>query len=260
MLLMLILPERSHAQILSRGDLFGPGAPPPMIGVEAAFGKHAQQGTFSANCGCTFENGSGAGFMGAAFFELPINYEWAIGLKLGADWKNTLSTANVLEQAIVQGVVSGTLDTIAAMSLDRISAVSTTYFNVLPYAQYQFFRMGPFVQAGLQVGFLMSNHFTQQRELTQTSFTTISGGHIDNLRFQNGTVDATIDDTLISGVSGMRLGLVLSAGYNVQVSERSVFAPMVSYDFPLTAIRTTNASGWKIASLYASAELKFRLE
>src|SRR5438094_642147 len=65
----------SHAQILSHGDLFGPGAPPPMVGIELGVGKHTQQGTYLAACGCTFQNGSGAGFMGNLVFELPLDYD-----------------------------------------------------------------------------------------------------------------------------------------------------------------------------------------
>ncbi len=259
LLLALFLPNRSDAQILSRGDLFGPGAPPPMAGVEAGLGNHSQQGTFNASCNCAFENGTGSGLMAAAFFELPIDYQWAIGIKVGVDFKNSSSTVGLIESAVIQGSSGGTTDTVAGMHLNRISKVSMTYLNFLPYVQYQFFRMGPFVQVGLQVGMLMSNHFTQQRELTQTS-ALINGQTIPNLRFQNGTIDETIDDGPITDVSSLRLGLVLAAGYNIQVSERSVLAPMLTYDFPLTTIRSVNASGWKLGSLYASAELKFRLD
>jgi hypothetical protein len=53
---------------------------------------------------------------------------------------------------------------------------------------------------------------------------------------------------------------LLSAGYNIQVSERSVFSPLITYDFPLTATGNTGGSSWKIGSLYATAELKFRLD
>ncbi|MDP4200479.1 MAG: outer membrane beta-barrel protein [Bacteroidota bacterium] len=260
LLLALLSPQRIDAQILSRGDLFGPGAPPPFAGIEVALGKHAQQGTFDASCGCTFQNGDGTGFMGAAFFELPLDYSWAIGLKAGVDFKNTKSTFGITESAIIQsGTAGGAYDTVAQMPLNRIGTVSMTYLNLLPYVQFQFYRMGPFVQAGLQAGMLLSNHFTQQRELTQTSIV-VNGSPVTDLRFQNGTIDETLDDTTITDVSKLRLGLVLSAGYNVQVSERSVLSPLLTYDFPLTTVRTTNASGWKIGSLYASVELKFRLD
>src|SRR4051812_30058623 len=79
--------SNSQAQILSHGDLFGPGAPPPMIGIELGLGTHQQQGTYNAACGCTFANGSGEGFLGNLVFELPLDYEWALGAKAGIDFK-----------------------------------------------------------------------------------------------------------------------------------------------------------------------------
>src|SRR5438874_75832 len=99
LLLALIIPGSGHAQIISRGDLFGPGAPPPFVGVFAGLGKHAQQGTFNATCGCSFENGDGNGLLAGAFFELPIDYEWAVGLSVGYDGKHTASSVLKTETA-----------------------------------------------------------------------------------------------------------------------------------------------------------------
>jgi hypothetical protein len=131
---------------------------------------------------------------------------------------------------------------------------------IAPYAQYQFFRMGPFIQAGPAIDVLIGSDYNQNRELSQTQ-AVVNGHTANNLRFQNGTLTEPIElPQEIPGVSGLRLGLLLSAGYNIQVSERSVFSPLLTYDFPLTVITNTNASGWKIGSIYASAELKFRLD
>src|SRR5438876_12214079 len=91
-----------RAQILSRGDLFGPGAPPPMAGIEIALGQHTQQGTFQGNCNCTFDNGTGSGFLGRALFELPLDYEWAVGIMIGPDFKKFSGTTGINEQAIIQ--------------------------------------------------------------------------------------------------------------------------------------------------------------
>jgi hypothetical protein len=247
------------AQIISRGDLFGPGAPPPMFGVEIGLGKHSQQGSFQASCGCTFDQGDGNGILGDLFFELPIDYEWAVGLKAGYDHKHVTSNAVVSEVAVVQDA-AGNTDTAIFSDIGRTSSVTTKYIIVEPYAQYQFFRMGPFVQAGPSLGFLIGSSFEQDRVLN-TTHARVQGQDVQNLRFENGTTTEQINPPApIVGASGMRLGIVLSAGYNIQVSERSVFSPLISYDLPLTVISTTNATGWKIGSVYASALLKFRLD
>ena len=256
----ILSPVSADAQFLSHGDLFGPGAPPPMIGIEVGLGKHAQQGTFNANCFCTFQNGTGTGFMGSLVFEVPLDYEWAIGVKGGIDFKNTTSTTPVFDTVVISATGSQN-DTLPSLLINRIGDVKTTYLALSPYIQYQFFRMGPFVQAGPTFGFLMANHFTHTRQMTSTSV-----GSFSNLRFaSNGTEEETVQDDPITNVNSLRIGLLISAGYNISISERSVLSPLLSYDFPLTSLRSDasgveGSSGWKIGSLYASAVLKFKLD
>jgi hypothetical protein len=246
----------AHAQILSRGNLFGPGAPPPMVGVEIGFGQHAQQGTLDCNCGALFNGGTGTGLLGSLLFELPIDYEWAVGIKGGIDFKNFQTTTNLAENAIVELTNGDTAP--VNMVMTRIGKLKATYLDIAPYGQYQFFRMGPFVQAGLDIGILVSESLTQDRQLITTS-ATIGGQTANNLTFTNGTLEESVPQTS-TGFNSMRFGLLLSAGYNIQFSERSVFSPLLSYDFPLTATGNTNGSAWKIGSLYATAEIKFRLD
>ncbi|HEX5316798.1 MAG TPA: hypothetical protein VFX22_09110 [Candidatus Kapabacteria bacterium] len=249
----------AHAQILSRGNLFGPGAPPPMVGVEIGFGEHSQQGNLLCDCGANFTTGTGTGLLGSLLFELPLDYEWAVGIKGGIDFKNFSTNANELEDVIVVPPNTSQLDTVP-MYVNRTGKVTATYLGFTPYVQYQFFRMGPFVQGGVDVGFLVSNNLTQDRQLLQTSVTTQSGLTLNNLTFANGTTSESIQEGANKNVNTLRLGLLLSAGYNIQVSERSVLSPLLTYDFPLTATGNTSASNWKIGSLYATAEIKFRLD
>ena len=245
----------SAAQILSRGDLFGPGAPPPMVGVEIGFGSHSQQGTLDCNCGALFSGGNGTGLLGSILFELPLDYTWAVGMKGGIDFKNFKTTTTLPENVIVE-LPSGDTAPVT-MVMNRIGNLKTTYLDLTPYAQYQFFRMGPFLQAGLGIGLLMSSSLTQDRQLISTS-ATINGQTVNNLTFTNGTTQESVPQTS-TGFNGLRLGLLLSAGYNIQVSDRSIFSPLITYDLPLTASGNTGGSAWRIGSLYATAELKFRL-
>ena len=253
----------AHAQLISHGDLFGPGAPPPMVGIELGFGKHQQQGTFFAACGCTFQDGTGTGLVGSLVFELPLDYEWSIGLKAGIDFKNTSSTTAGLDSTVIANANPNGKDTSYAlgyMAVDRTGTVKTTYAVIAPYVQYQFFRMGPFVQVGPSIGFLIANHFNDLRTLPSTT-ASVGGTDYTDLRFQtSGTTEETAEDGAITDVSSLRIGLLISAGYNISVSERSVLSPLLTYDFPITPIRTSLASGWKIGSLYASAVLKFKLD
>ena len=251
----LLFTKPAEAQLLSRGNLFGPGAPPPMVGVEIGFGSHTQQGTLDCNCGAVFSGGTGTGVLGSILFELPLDYTWAVGIKGGIDFKNFKTTTSLPENVVVD-LPSGDTAPVT-MVMNRIGNLKTTYLDLTPYAQYQFFRMGPFLQAGLGVGFLMASSLTQDRQLTSTT-AIVNGQTVNNLTFTNGTTQESVPQTS-TGFNSLRLGLLLSAGYNIQVSDRSIFSPLITYDLPLTSSGSTGGSAWRIGSLYATAELKFRL-
>ena len=162
---------------------------------------------------------------------------------------------------IVEPLNSNQPDTVS-MNINRVGSIKATYLSFAPYVQYQFFRMGPFVQAGVDFGFLISNGITQNRQLIKNSVTLSDSLHtqLNNLTFTNGTTSEVFQSGTQTDVNKLRLGLLLSAGYNIALSEKSVFSPLLTYDFPLTATGNTALSNWRIGSLYASAVLKFRLD
>src|SRR6185503_10391029 len=108
--------------------------------------------------------------------------------------------------------------------------------------------------------FLVSNHFTHTRQLTTTQIE-IAGQTYSNLRFEKtGTREEEVESGDIPNVKGLRLGAQLTVGYDIGLSERSIVAPMFTYDLPLSTIRDDAATGWKIASLNFSAVLRFKLD
>jgi hypothetical protein len=248
----------ANAQIISHGDLFGPGAPPPQFGVELGLASHHQAGTYLAACDCEFVGGTGTGFIGNIFFELPLNYEWVIGLKAGINFMNTSSRTSIREQAFI--LYQGGSDSEGTVTFDRVGDIKTTYLTFTPFVKYQFFRLGPFVQAGLGVGLLMSNHFTHHRELTSSTATLDNGSVVNNLRFANGTMEETLEDGPITDVKSLRLGLQIGAGYDISVNDHAVIAPTFTYDLPLSTVRDTRSTGWKISSLYGTIALKYKLD
>jgi hypothetical protein len=254
--------ERAAAQIVSRGNLFGPGATPPTIGAEIGLSKHTQLGSFLAACNCEFSQGAGTGIIGNIIFELPLSYEWVIGLKTGVDFKNSQSVKTIAggENSIVRFARNDSV-AVNLLNYDRHGDVKTTYILAMPFVKYQFFRIGPFVQLGPSVEFLVGNHFTHTRKLSVTRVELPDGNVLENLRFEKtGTREEELENGDIANVNGIRLGLQLTAGYDISVSERSIIAPMFTYDFPLSTIRDDDASGWKIGSLNFSAALRFKLD
>jgi hypothetical protein len=251
----------AHSQILSRGDLFGPGAPPPMLGAELGFGSHKQMGVFMAACSCEFESGSGSGMLLNALFELPLDYDWVIGIKTGVDFKSTKSVTPKEEASVIRFPAAQDSLTTGTIRFNREGNVSATYLQIAPFVKYQFFRMGPFVQAGAGIGIMLGSNFTHHRVLTSSSATLSDGSQLRNIRFENGTDEETLEDGKIADALGTRISALLTAGYDIQVSERSVIAPMLTYEMPFSTIRENGnlANDWKISSLFFTVALKFKL-
>lgn len=259
--------ERSNAQLLSRGDLFGPGAPPAMIGVELGLGIHQQQGTYQAACNCEFNDGSMTGFLGGLLFELPINYEWTVGLGLKFDFKGLNNSTITQDTATLQDLSSDTI-TNGILYMHRIGEVRETFMTINPFIRYEFYRNGPFLQVGPGIGFVLSSSFKHQRELLSSTVQLLDnnqqpvGTPVSGVTFQNGTNSETLeDDKQIANINSLQLSVNAAIGYDIPVGENAVIAPMVTYSLPITTVRPDiQATGWKISSLYFSAGFKYKLE
>ncbi|MEI8133842.1 MAG: outer membrane beta-barrel protein [bacterium] len=268
-ILVCALASSAQAQIFDAGHLLGPGAPPPMIGVELGLGNHMQSGTFEASCGCEFASGKGSGFLGGLLFELPIDYEWTIGLGAKLDFKTTTSSTTVLDTATVtfnntSQVASG------SFRFERDGSVKETFLTLAPFLRYELGRNGPFIQAGPGIGFLIGSDFTHKRVITQNSIvlTYIDGSGtftVDNVRFQNGTKEETLQTGKIVSAGSTRISAIVTAGWNLSLSDNAVIAPMISYDLALSGVRPDAAgpdgsTGWKLSTLYFSVGLKYKLD
>lgn len=249
----------SHAQILSRGDLFGPGAMPPMLSLEAGFGQHVQAGTFDCQCGATFEGQSGNGFLANLMFELPLDYSWVLGIKGGIDFKNIKGSEIKVEQGVIRYAYANDSLTLENPTFDRTSKVDLTYLGVAPFIKYQFERLGPFVQLAPHFQFLVSSHLNHQRELLTTRFVDEQGQE-HPIVFNNGDQFETLEDYEVPFVKGMRISLQMTAGYDIELSETSLIAPMITYELPFTTVRDELASDWKINSFFGSVAIKFRMD
>lgn len=260
-----LLAAPGFAQILSRGDLFGPGALPPTAGVELGLGLHRQQGTFQAACNCTFADGTGQGFMGALTFNLPLDYEWSIGIKAGIDFKGFTTETLLIEPAILRYEINDAV-TAVRIRFRRNGDVSATYFTVAPAVKYQFFRGGPFVQLAPAFSFLLSSNFIQRRELTSTTAEVIDTntgaviGSVPDVYFDNGTREEILEEGKITNAKGLRIGILFTGGFDISVSDKAILSPMITYDFPISTIRDDRAENWKFSTLLLSVGLKYLLD
>jgi hypothetical protein len=253
----------ADAQLFSRGDLFGPGALPPMFSIEAGFGQHVQGGTFDCDCGVTFSGQSANGFLANLMYELPLDYSWVIGLKGGIDFKGLKGSQLKNEDLVVTFADRGDSLTIReGMSVERTDVVDLTYVGFTPFIKYQFSRVGPFVQMGPNIQFLVSSHILHRRELI-APYTIDRGkpGEPDlvPIKFNNGERFEILQDEELTTANGTRISLQVTGGWDFELSEHSLISPMITYELPFTTVRDDLADNWKITSLYGSVAMKFRL-
>lgn len=252
------------AQILSRGDFFGPGSLPPTVGVELGLGLHRQEGSFQAICDCNFTGGTGQGLLAALTFNLPLDYEWSVGLKAGIDFKGFKTETFLIENGILRYQVNDSPATVR-VKFRRNGDVSATYFTVAPAIKYQFLRGGPFIQAAAGISFLMSSTFIHKRELTSTTADLLDDNgnviaQVPDVTFETGTREETLEDGEITDAKGLRIGILLTGGYDIPVSDKAILSPMVTYDFPISTIRDDRAENWKFSTLLLSVGLKYLLD
>jgi hypothetical protein len=253
----------ADAQLFSRGDLFGPGALPPMFSIEGGFGQHVQSGTFDCDCGATFEGQSANGFLANLMYELPLDYSWVIGLKGGIDFKGLKGSQVKNETVVVTVAPKDDTLLIRNVNIDRTDKVDLTYLGFSPFIKYQFSRVGPFVQVGPNIQFLVSSHILHQRELISPFLVNV--GTPENpemipIKFNNGERTETLQDEELTTANGTRISLQITGGWEFELSEHSLIAPMVTYEMPFTTVRDDLANDWKINSIFGSVAIKFRLD
>lgn len=257
----------SSAQILSRGDLFGPGAPPAMIGVELGMGMHQQSGAYQAACNCEFTSGSMTGFLGGLLFELPLDYEWAVGIGLKFDFKG-LDNSQITQDVATLQFVSNDSVTKGLIYMHRTGTVRETFLTFNPFVRYEFYRNGPFVQVGPGIGVVISSSFKHTRELLSSTVQFLDstgkpvGIPVGGVTFSNGTNSETLqDEKKLSNVNSLQLTINATLGYDIPVGDNAIIAPMVTYALPLTTVRPDiQSTAWKISSLYVSAGFKYKLD
>lgn len=232
-----------------------------MFSIEGAFGQHVQSGSYDCDCGVTFTGQSANGFLANLMYELPLDYSWVIGLKAGIDFKGLRGSELKKEDVVITWRPKGdSLSVQPGATLDRTAKVDLTYVGFTPFLKYQFTRVGPFVQAGPNIQFLVGSHLLHQRELISGTIKDEATGQEYPIKFNNNERYEVLQDEELTTANGMRMSIQLTGGWEFELSDHSLIAPMVTYEFPLTTVRDDLATDWKITSIYGSVAIKFRID
>ncbi len=226
------------------------------FGIEFGEGFHSQSGEVWDSCGCNPGSGLGSGLTIGILGDVPSYFGLRAGIKARLDYKKTSGSDVFLDSVIVQ---SGSTGQVVAgrIPLTHRLDITATYLSLSPYLSYEIPNTGLYFQFGPSVSDLLSSQLTETRSI-KYSTVTLNGQAFNNVVLFNGSNSETTADGPISYVNQWRVSALISAGYEIPVG-RSTIGPVVSYDYPLTTIRSVNASNWKISSIYGTIVLKFGL-
>jgi hypothetical protein len=193
-----------------------------------------------------------------------------LGVKF--DFKGFTTTSTVNDTATVTSLTSVAS---GSASIERDGSVKETLLVIAPFARYEFFRNGLFLQVGPGISFLLSSNFTHTRVLNSSTIVLTTKSIVDptkdstftvtNARFDNGTRSETLESGKIVNAVSTRISALVTGGWDIPIGDNAVLAPMVTLDLPFTTVRpnspgASGAADWKITTLYFSVGLKYKLE
>ena len=188
-------------------------------GAQFGITYNIQNGNFIAPCGCTFANGNGIGYHFAISYDLISVAGLAIGIQPGVEFQNF--TAFEVDPTRLVRLANG--DT---------QEVGLEYFTFGPYIRYTIPFMSLFVQ--------LTPEFQYQIGSTYHHIPTLAGLN----------PDTSLD------VRSQRYAAAVSAGYRFHLGIVDI-APMLTADYPLSVLRSTQASDWRVTVVTASLAVFF---
>jgi hypothetical protein len=148
-------------------------------------------------------------------------------------------------------------DTVEGLPVEIKSNVKISYLTIAPELYIRPFHSGLFLGFAPKISVLLNSNYTITRNLISTT-ETIQGTTYNDIRFSNGTTTETVVDEQITDANTLLFSALLSVGYDINFGSFGI-APILTYDYPFTTVRNTNENNWKIASLYGSVAIKFKL-
>ncbi len=250
-LVAIVLP--SYAQNSIGVSPLGVNHPLPSFGFEFGVGQNSQSGTYFKN----YTGGTGTGWSGSLFLELPITNDVDIGLKAGYERKNITSSFTENESGTI--VTNSQVDTSVQIPVNSAGMVTASFIHLEPLVQYQILHSNFFVQLGMGISSIASSNRSQTKTIANNSITLSNGTTINNLDFTNGSNAESVQNREIPGESGLRGSGIVTAGYNI-IWENPAFYQMLTYEYPFSNIGSENSSNWRISTIYGSIAMKFNLQ
>ncbi len=252
LLLLAVAVEYGHAQYRSG---FAPSAPPSVlhpapsrwwIGPQLGAGLNSQRGDFITDfCDCPFEDGSGVGFSAGVELGHFLSDKFAVALKaVHNDFRADYSYSVILPAYVVDEEGNSELLDVEHI---RSNTVVLSYLMLNPVLQFFPFG-GLYVSVGPGLG--INTTATQEYALEFSDEFLIFVGDPERRVIER-------DSGELPDANGFRADLRVGAGYNIRLARSIVFAPEVSYVYPLTRIGEDD--NWFAESIHLIGVFKFDL-
>ncbi len=239
--------------------LFLPAALHAQWSVEAGAGWNTQGGTFTAPCGCQYQNGSGLALRAAVSSDLISLMGLSIGVKSGIDYKQ-FSSSHIYATGTGPGSsISGYSVPIDSINIDDNGDFTTTYLTVAPYARYKIPVVGLTIEAAAGIDYLLSSHFLQTWSIANAF---LAGKQVSGVKYAStGLGDTIPENGPIQNLATTRYSALISLGYPLNFMGLDV-SPTITADIPISNIRSANSNDlnptyWHVATYYASVAVRF---
>ncbi|MBL0175355.1 MAG: hypothetical protein IPP94_08855 [Ignavibacteria bacterium] len=214
------------------------------IGPQLGVSQNTHAGDFLPECDkCLFADGSGIGIIAGIQIEHLPTPDWGIALKLLYDDKRAeYSTAFSGMRQVVDGSV-------VDVPVERVMDARIAYFVINPMLEL-FPIKNLYLLAGPAIGLPMTSQYSVKERMLDPNF----------VFWSTGTDEAFLQPqewTDIPDVTAPRIDVRVGIGYNLKLSRSVIFAPEVTYEYPLTNISSDD--NWKASAIHGVAVLKFAL-
>ncbi len=229
-----------------RPDVLGPSPIIWRLGIDLGLNMNSLKGSYSTPaCDCIFENGSGKGALWGAELSRMFSENWGVALKLLVDDMRGTVTKDSTKQYVVWDQQTDQI-TSALISHERTLDTRLTYLVLNPMLQLYPFG-GLYLMAGPAVGIRVIATTEMREKILDDRYT-----------FVNGLSENTIEPaTDIPSSEAIRLDLRAGIGYNLKLGRTVIFAPEVSFAYPLSNI--SSRSDWLVSTFRIVGVLKFEL-
>lgn len=202
-----------------------------------------QRGDFITDfCDCPFEDGSGVGFLVGIELGHFLSDRFAVALKaVHNDFRADYSHSIILPAYVAEDEAWVDVEHI------RSNTVALSYLMLNPVLQFFPFG-GLYVSIGPGIG--INTTATQEYTLEFSDEFLVAIGDPDKRLIER-------DSGELPDANGLRADLRVGAGYNLRLARNLIFAPEVSYVYPLT--RIGDDDNWFAESIHLLGVFKFEL-